>query len=299
MQLSNYKPTAKGYFSGAGGMEIGMMQSGVQFIQSLDLDKDATDCMESNSHYFSHPVLRSDIKDKTVLSQDKSDIIVGTYPCTKYSTAADIMGTRTGDDLFLHFFRHIAIERPEMYVVENVPGMRKFQVVMEAMTKLPEYYVNVFCPVETSNWLPQKRNRLILIGTKKPFFIQPPTQVNNRVRLKDLMEVGPEVDFPDYVLSRINGKYRDKPIIVDPSDPKAMAPTCVAHYAKDLGTRMVVDKTAKYGIRPFSVREYARLQGFPDDYKFPNKRSSYKLIGNAVPVPMGKWIGDQAIKYFN
>jgi DNA (cytosine-5)-methyltransferase 1 len=44
---------------------------------------------------------------------------------------------RTGDDLFLHFFRHVAIRRPELYVVENVPGMRKFPVVMEAMTKLP------------------------------------------------------------------------------------------------------------------------------------------------------------------
>jgi len=292
-------PTAKGYFSGAGGMEIGMMQAGVNFVQSLDLDKDATDCMEANAHYFSHSVLRADIKDKTVLSQEETDIIVGTYPCTKYSTIADIHGTRTGDDLFLHFFRHIAIERPEMYVVENVPGMRKFQVVMEAMTRLPDYYVNVFCPVETSNWLPQKRNRLILIGTRKPFFIQPPVQKNNRIRLADLMEKDPVVDFPDYVMARVNGKYRDKPIIVDPSDPKAMAPTCVAHYAKDLGTRMVVDKSAKHGIRPFSVREYARLQGFPDDYHFENKRSSYKLIGNAVPVPMGKWIGEQAMKYFS
>ena len=293
------KPTAKGYFSGAGGMEIGMMQAGVNFIQSLDLDKDATECMESNKHYFSHSILHSDIKDKTVLSQDKSEIIVGTYPCTKYSPIADIHGTRTGDDLFLHFFRHIAIERPEMYVVENVPGMRKFQVVMEAMTKLPEYYVNVFCPVETTNWLPQKRNRLILIGTQKPFSIQPPTQVNNRVKLSDLIENDPLVDFPEYVLSRMNGKYRDMPIIVDPSDPKAMAPTCIAHYAKDLGTRMVVDKNSKHGIRPFTVLEYARLQGFPDDYVFPNKRSSYKLIGNAVPVPMGRWIGEQALKYFN
>jgi len=294
-----YTPTAKGYFSGCGGMEIGIMQAGINVIQSLDLDIDATNCMKTNSKYFSHSVLIADIKDKTVLSQPATDIIVGTYPCTKYSPIADIHGTRTGDDLFLHFFRHIAIEQPEMYIVENVPGMKKFAVVMEAMTKLPDYYVNVFCPVDASNWLPQKRKRLILIGTKKPYSISAPKQINNRPRLKNLLERNPDVEIPDYVLSRINGKYRDKPIIIDPEDVNAMAPTCVAHYAKDLGTRLVKDPKAKYGVRPFSIREYARLQGFPDDFHFENKRSSYKLIGNAVPVHMGKWVGKVALKYFN
>lgn len=294
-----YKPTAKGYFSGAGGMEIGLMHAGVVLKQSLDLDSDAISCMNQNQHYFSHSILHKDIKDITVKSQENTDIIVGTYPCTKYSAIADIHGTRTGDDLFLHFFRHMAIEQPEMYVVENVPGMKKFKVVMEAMTQLPGYYVNVFCPIDASNWLPQRRRRLILIGTKKPFFIHPPQKTTSAIRLKDIIERDPDVEMPDYVISRINGKYRDKPIIVDPDDPKAIAPTCVAHYAKDLGTRLVKDKNSKYGVRPFSIREYARLQGFPDDFHFDNKRSSYKLIGNAVAVDMGRWVGEQAIKYFN
>jgi DNA (cytosine-5)-methyltransferase 1 len=294
-----YIPTAKGYFSGCGGMEIGIMQAGVNVVQSLDLDPEATACMQMNSRYFSHPVLTADIKDKTVLEQPQTDIIVGTYPCTKYSAIADIHGTRTGDDLFLHFFRHIAIEQPEMYIVENVPGMRKFKVVMEAMTKLPDYYVNVFCPIDASNWLPQKRKRLILFGTRKPYLIGSPNQLNNRKRLKDILENNPDVEMPDYVINRIKGKYRDLPIIVDPEQPGAIAPTCVAHYAKDLGTRLVKDRKTEYGVRPFSIREYARLQGFPDDFIFENKRSSYKLIGNAVPVHMGKWIGDVAMKYFN
>ena len=294
-----YIPTAKGYFSGCGGMEIGIMQAGVNVIQSLDLDIEATACMKMNSHYFNHSILTADIKDKTVLEQPQTDIIVGTYPCTKYSAIADIHGTRTGDDLFLHFFRHIAIEEPEMYIVENVPGMKKFKVVMEAMTKLPDYYVNIFCPIDASYWLPQRRKRLILIGTRKPFQISAPKQINNRPRLKDMLEKNPDVEMPDYVISRINGKYRDQPIIVDPTLSDAMAPTCVAHYSKDLGTRLVKDKKSKFGLRPFSVREYARLQGFPDDFHFENKRSSYRLIGNAVPVDMGRWIGGEVVRYFN
>lgn len=170
---------------------------------------------------------------------------------------------------------------------------------MEAMTKLPNYYVNIFCPLDASLWLPQRRKRLILIGTKKPFSIAAPTQINNKPKLKDLLEQSPNVEMPDCVLKRIKGKYRDLPIIVDPEQPNAIAPTCVAHYAKDLSTRLVKDHTTPHGLRPFSIREYARLQGFPDDFHFENKRTSYKLIGNAVPVQMGHWIGQEAIKYFN
>ncbi len=299
MCTRKYIPTAKGYFSGCGGKELGMMMAGVNVIQSLDLDKEATDCMKANSHYFKHPILTADIKEIEVLSQQQSDIIIGTYPCNKYTAIADIHGTRTGDDLFLHFFRHIAIEQPEMYVVENVPGMKKFKVVMEAMTKLPNYYVTVFCPVDAAIWLPQTRKRLIIIGTKKPFNVSAPVAPNYKPTIKDILERNAHIEMPPSAIERLNGKYRDLPIIVDPANINAIAPTCVAHYAKDKGTRLVKDRKAKYGVRPFTVREYARLQGFPDDFVFADKVSSYRLIGNAVAVQMGNWVGEQAMKYFN
>lgn len=94
----------------------------------------------------------------------------------------------------------------------------------------------------------------------------------------------------------MNGQYRDKPIISDP-DTDDLAPTCVAHYAKDKGTRLVKDGNR---IRPYTVKEYARLQGFPDWFVFSGTNNdAYRQIGNAVPVPMGRWIGSQIKKYFN
>src|SRR5690606_35268224 len=108
---------------------------------SLDIDKGATDIMKMNQKYFSHDIVTTDISQQLVTDQDKSDVVIGTYPCTKYSNVADIHGARTGDELYLHFFRHVAIELPEVYILENVPGMMKFPVVVEAMTKLPQYYV--------------------------------------------------------------------------------------------------------------------------------------------------------------
>lgn len=293
------RPTAKVYFSGCGLMSIGLMQAGIDVIQSLDLDRNAVDCMKMNPHYFSHKLLLRDIKDIEVLDQPRTDIIVGTYPCNHYSPIAELFDQRTGDDLFLHFFRHIAIEQPDMYIVENVPGMKKFPVVMEAMTQLPGYYVNVFCPVDASNWLPQNRERLILIGTKRPFRIDPPKRQIKIPTIKDILESDPVVDVNDTVIARIKGVYRDMPIVVDPANPNSMAPTCVAHYAKDMGTRLVKDDRYEYGLRPFTIREYARLQGAPEDMLFADRRYSYKLIGNGVAVPKARWIGITAKSYFN
>lgn len=285
--------TAKSYFSGAGGMDYGLSDAGIQIIQSYEIDKTCCETLRMN---FNHEVVETDITKITVMDQPKANIMVGTFPCTKYSAVADIHGTRTGDDLFLHFFRHVALERPDMYIVENVPGMKKFRVVMEALSKLPDYYVRVECPVNAKEWLPQERKRLILFGTKKPFINLQYPIFTQPLRLKDILEKDPEINIPDYVYKRLNGAYRDKPIISDP-DAGDIAPCCVAHYSKDVSTRLVIDGNRE---RPYTTREYARLQGFPDKFKFAGtNREIYKQVGNAVAVPMGRWIGQQALKYFN
>ncbi|MBB2951938.1 DNA cytosine methyltransferase [Sphingobacterium sp. JUb56] len=302
--MNNYKPTAKGYFSGIGIFEIGLQEAGLDIIQSLDIDKGATKIMKMNPQYFSHKVITEDIKDMLVTPQTKTDMVIGTYPCTKYSDIGDIHGVRTGDELYLHFFRHVAIELPEAFVLENVPGMMKFPVVVEAMTKLPQYYVQVFCPVNALNWLPQDRKRVIIIGTKKPFNIEAPNSVRTKT-IKDIIEKDPILNIPPNFYARFNGNYRDKPIIVDPNDRNSFAPCCVAHYSKDQGTRVVKDRNFKNGVRPFTVREYARLQGVPDDFIFPTHKDgsdikkNYMYIGNGVPREMGIWAGRQLMKYFN
>lgn len=282
--------TAKSYFSGAGGMDLGMTEAGINVVESFEIDKYACMTLRKN---FSHKINECDITKITVLDQQDADVYIGTYPCTKYSRIADISGTRTGDDLFLHFFRHVALAQPEMYVVENVPGMLKFQVVMECLTKLPNYYVRVECPINAKIWLPQERKRLIVIGTKKPFdHLQYPEE--KPIKMRDIIDVGTEVHTPDYVQKRLNGEYRDLPII---TDLDGIAPTCVAHYAKDRSTRLINDGVS---IRPYSVREWARLQGFPDWFEFMGSdNDAYRQIGNAVAVSMGTWVGNQARRYFD
>ena len=275
-------------------MDIGLKAGGLTLQQSFEID---SVCCETMRWNFSHEVVQCDITKKLVLADKECYVMVATYPCTKYSPIGDIHGVRTGDDLFLHFFRHVALRRPELYVVENVPGMKKFPVVMEAMTKLPDYYVHVACPVKTSTWLPQKRDRLIIIGSRRNFAWREPT-TKRAVTLAEILEPDPNPHIPDYVIRRLTGKYRDKPII---SDPKRgdIAPTCVAHYSKDLSTRLVADARFPRGVRPYTVREYARLQGVPDTFTFAGgANDAYRMIGNGVSVPVGEWIGSEIKRYF-
>ena len=118
------------------------------------------------------------------------------------------------------------------------------------------------------------------------------------MRLRDVLEKHPEVEIPDYVYRRLRGKYRDQPIISDPARGD-IAPTCVAHYSKDLSTRLVKDRRFRRGVRPYTVREYARLQGVPDTFKFPGTvQEAYRQIGNGVAVPMAEWAGREVMRYF-
>lgn len=282
------------YFSGAGLMDVGLINAGLTINQAFEIDTDAVKTYREN---IGHHVQQCDLTEELVLNQEECDAMVFTYPCTKYSTIGDIHGVRTGDDLFLHALRHLAIRKPDAYVVENVPGMRAFPLVMEAMTKLPDYYVHVFCPVQSQHWLPQRRDRLIIFGTRRPFEVRPPKNCR-AVTLAQIVEHDPEVTLPSAIKARMTGKYRDLPIISDPSKGD-IAPTCVAHYAKDKSTRLVADKRFPMGVRPYSVREYARLQGVPDWFTFQvSATAAYRQIGNGVSVPKGEWVGGELYRYF-
>lgn len=289
-------PTGNGFFSGGALLEIGIEQGGCAIQQSFEVDPTCCDTIRRNNP--GREVVEGDLTQTLAKRTKPADFNVFTFPCTKYSTIADIHGARTGDEMFLHALRLQVLKPTEVYAIENVPGMRKFPVVMEALTELPGYYVTAFCPVSAHLWLPQKRDRLIILASRRPFDWRPPEHTRP-VTLAEIIEEDPEVEIPEYVYRRLRGQYRDLPIISDPAAGD-IAPTCVAHYSKDVSTRLVRDKRFKAGVRPYSVREYARLQGVPDSYQFSGTpQQQYRQIGNGVAVPVGRWIGQEFCRYFN
>lgn len=277
-------------------MDIGLLQAGLNIAQSFELDPDAC---RTYRHNLGDHIKQCDLTQELVKEQAIADVHCFTYPCSKYSTIAEISGSRTGDDLFLHALRHLAVASPEAFVVENVPGMRAFPVVMECMTQLANYYTQVFCPIKAETWLPQKRDRLIIIATKRPFAFRPPDPDHKPVTLLSVLEENPRITYPKAIFERMSGKYRDKPIISDPHRGD-VAPLCVAHYHKDKSTRLVKDERYPMSVRPYSVREFARLQGVPDSFEFPVcDTEAYKQIGNGVAVPKARWVGTELLRYFN
>jgi len=123
-------------------------------------------------------------------------------------------------------------------------------------------------------------------------------QGERAVTLAEVLEPDPTPHIPDYVGWRLAGKYRDRPIVSDP-ECGDIAPPCVAHYAKDVSTRLVKDRRFPDGVRPYTVREYARLQRVPDSFTFEGSdNDAYRMIGNGVSVPVGKWIGSEITRYF-
>lgn len=104
--------------------------------------------------------------------------------------------------------------------------------------------------------------------------------------------------IPDYVNRRLAASIETHQSLVIQKRGD-IAPTCVAHYSKDLSTRLVADARFPRRVRPYTVREYARLQGVPDTFTFAGKANdAYRMIGNGVSVPVGEWIGSEIQRYF-
>lgn len=283
------------YFCGAGLMDEGLKRAGLTIGQAFEIDKAA--CATYRANHGAN-IVETDISTELVLAQDECHGMVFTFPCNKYSAIASIHGQRTGDELYLHALRHLAVARPEFYLVENVPKMRAFKVVMEAMLSMPDYYIQVFCPVNTTIWLPQQRERLFIIATRRHFNFRPPENTKP-LSLEDILEKNPVVNWPKALQNRMTGKYRDRPIISDPSKGD-IAPTALAHYGRDRSTRVLADKRYPLGVRPYSVREYARLQGLDDNFVFPvTDNQAYKQIGNGVTVQAAEWFGREIVRYMN
>lgn len=284
--------TVKSLFSGAGGLDCGLEQAGLKVVESYEFEKRACDTLAAVGK---SNVYKCDISKLLLENQLETFAITATFPCTHFSTA----GLKDGDELYLEAHRIIRCLEPEIFVIENVPAMKKFDVVMEAFTKMPGYHVCDFILNAADCGAPQNRKRLIIMGSKSTFdWDFTPVPVSEKKYLKDILEEGITTPLSQGVQNRLNGVNPGQwPAHIYDPKVKEYGPTCVAHYAKDQGDQLTVDP--KNGnIRSFTPIEYGRLQGFPDDYPFTGgKTATLKQIGNAVSPYMAKIIGKEILRY--
>ena len=291
-QLIRDSYTVKSLFAGAGGLDHGLEQAGLRVVESYEFEKNACDTLAAAG---TGNVYKCDISKLLLEEQLNTYVITATFPCTHFSAA----GLQDGDELYLEAHRIIRCLEPEIFVIENVPRMKNFDIVMEAFMNMPHYHVKNFVLNAADCGAPQNRKRLIIIGSKSEFdWDFTPVPETEKTYLKDILESNVVLPLSKGAKNRLEGKNIGQwaAHIYDPKE-KQYGPTCVAHYAKDQGDQLTVDPGTGQ-IRSFTPKEYARLQGFPDNYPWAKgKTATLKQIGNAVSPYMAKIIGREIMRY--
>jgi len=343
-EVSNYVKPDKDYavlelFAGAGGLAIGMEKAGLKCVALNEIDKWACQTLRKNRPHWN--VLEGDIKNYDFSEyRDKVEVVTGGFPCQAFSYAGKKLGL---DDargtLFYEFARVVKEVKPAICIGENVRGLlshEKGKTLEGMLSILDEIGYNVV-PVQVLKAIhyrvPQKRERIILVGVRKDIGsdlkYEYPKRHNKIYNLVDALKKGELFDsdvplsegakYPSYkkeVLDLIppKGYWRDLPVEMQKEymggsfylgggktgmarrigwDEPCLTLTCSP--AQKQTERCHPDET-----RPFTVREYARIQTFPDDWEFVgSKAQQYKQIGNAVPVNLGQEIGYSIIKFLN
>jgi DNA (cytosine-5)-methyltransferase 1 len=342
-RLDNFEESESNYsvlelFAGAGGLALGMEKAGLKCIALNEIDKWACQTLRQNRPNWN--VLEGDIKnfDFKDLS-DKVDVVTGGFPCQAFSYAGKKLGLNDArGTLFYEFARVVQETKPAICIGENVRGLlshEKGKTLEGMISILDEIGYNVVSPVRVLKAIhynvPQKRERLILVGVRKDIDIEyayplPSEKVYN---LSDALKQGelyssdvpdsPGTKYPEHkkkVLDLIpqKGYWRDLPLKIQKEfmggsfhlgggktgiarrigwDEPCLTLTCSP--AQKQTERCHPEET-----RPFTVREYARIQTFPDDWKFEGSvAQQYKQIGNAVPVNLGKEVGYSIVNFLN
>lgn len=184
--ISDSKVQAIGFFSGAGGLDVGVQLAGARVISSLDFDKDSVATMKSN-RYFAHTEhFHRDIKDVTALDYSKiiernnpeKLILVGGPPCQPFSKAGywvtheNRLGSQDPRNMIGQYLRIVGELNPDGFLLENVeslmhPKNKEAVSEMEEVIDKLGYHLNIFKVNAIDFGVPQKRKRVFFMATRK------------------------------------------------------------------------------------------------------------------------------------
>lgn len=322
--MKKEKFTVVELFAGAGGLALGLHNAGLKATHLIEIDKNCCDTMKKNKPEWN--VICQDVS-KFDFKGIKADVVTGGFPCQAFSYAGKRLGFEdTRGTLFFEFARAIKEIQPKIFIGENVAGLlshdkgRTFQTMLRILKEdLDNYDVQYKVLNAVKFSVPQKRQRLVIVGTKKGITFNYPKEHDKIVTLKDALKNVPIskgtsysekrkkvmalvpaggcwIDLPEkekleYMGKSINsgGGKRGMARRLSWDEPSLTLTTSPSQKQTE---RCHPDET-----RPFTVREYARIQTFPDEWDFAGSVSSqYKQIGNAVPVKLAEEIGKEVIK---
>ena len=280
-------------FAGIGGIRIPFDELGCECVFSSEWDKHAQDMYEAN--FRERP--KGDI---TGISSDKipdHDILLAGFPCQPFSIIGNGKGfADTRGTMFFEIERILRDKRPKAFLLENVKRLvshdnhRTFQVILSKLEEL-DYHVHWKILNALDYGLPQKRERVIIIGFKENYPFEFPEPLKKKTSLKDILEDHSKVDKRYFAsehivkkrMEKVEGKQIPKPSIWHENKGGNIG---VNEFSCALRSGASYNYLLVDGIRRLTPREQLCLQGFPEDFKIVSESHVGKLAGNAVPVPL-------------
>jgi DNA (cytosine-5)-methyltransferase 1 len=325
------KFTSIDLFAGAGGTALGLENAGIQHLLLSEWDRHACETLRANRPGWN--VVEGDVREIDFKEfRGRADIVEGGFPCQAFSYAGKGQGfDDTRGTLFFEFARAVSEVMPKVFIGENVKGLlrhdegRTLETMIRALKSIRDEKgigYRIAYRVLRAQYLDvaQKRERVIIVGVRDdvPTPILFPKERDYVVSLWEAIGDCPKSEGQSYperkkqVLDLVppGGYWRDLPVDVQREflggsyhlsggktgmarrlswDEPSLTLTCSP--AQKQTERCHPDET-----RPLTVREYARIQSFPDEWVFPGSvANAYKQIGNAVPVNMGYYVGRAAV----
>ena len=301
-------------FCGCGGMTEGLKKT-CDIICGIDVWDRA---IESYSKNHNHLALCKDLqkfgpeKLKSLLNNQKIDIIVGGPPCQGFSMAGKRDKNDPRNSLFMEFYKYITYFKPRAFIMENVMGIlsmklnnqdKAIDIIIEKLGENYNCHINKLYASDFG--VPQNRRRVIIVGVRKDLDIIPKeikpviTDIDNRLNVSTVLLDKSEVDRKYYLSEKaINGIKKKKARMLLKKNGfgaqflKMDKPsyTIPARYWKD-----GYDALVKYdddNIRRLTILELKRIQSFPDNYVLiGNKKEQIMQIGNAVACKFAHHLG--------
>ncbi len=325
-------------FAGAGGLAIGLEKAGLHTVLLNEIDKNACATLQANRPNWQ--VVCGDIASIDFSPyKNQIDVITGGFPCQAFSYAGKKMGFEDArGTLFFEFARAIKETQPKLFMAENVRGLlthdngRTLENIKSVIDELGYQLLEPHLIKALFYRVPQKRERLILVGIRKGLSKHEfnwPREYQRIYTIKDALCAGelfpcdvpssPGQTYPAHkkaVMEQVpeGGYWRDLPLDVQKYYMKksfylgggktgmarrmswnepSLTLTCAPAQKQ-------TERCHPAETRPFTVREYARIQTFPDDWQFSGPLTAqYKQIGNAVPVNMAHELGLAIVCFLN
>ncbi len=284
-------------FCGIGGFRLGLAAAAAAHrlladcVFAADIDPDAQQTYRAN--FGDQPL--GDIQQLAAEAVADHDLLLAGFPCQPFS----IMGKRHGfgdtrGTLFFDVARILAAKQPTAFVLENVKQLtghdqgRTLRRMLDVLADLG-YHTHYRVLNALDFGLPQKRERVFIVGTRRPVPFRWPSGGQPMRRLSDLLEA--EVP-PSYYASAHIQQQRQASYAGQHQEPTIWHENKAGHisaypYSCALRAGASYNYLLVDGQRRLTERELLRLQGFPDDYRIVVGYSAMrKLTGNAVAVPV-------------